>query len=168
MQSVVGNEALFAKAGLSANLDIQGHLRQDLPAGQTFQMTLNIIEAGTDANVTMRASVIDDQTITENGIAVDVPSEQGFGNETVAASYHSFFTFFRPDNGEPPGITNVRLPSRVFSVDPAGGPIDSTYKYGLVEAGGNIILDAYDPTPTAPKVNVLGTTDTLTTGHIDG
>ncbi len=167
VQSAAGNEALFAKAGQSVNLDVQTHLREDIPAGEIFQPTLNIIEAGTDANITMRASVVDNQTIGESGIAVDVPSETAFGDPAFASSYHTFFTFFRPDGSRPSGVADAGLPGRVFAPDPAGTPIDSTYNYGLIEAGGNIVLNALDSSPTATEVNVQGTTDILGNGHID-
>ena len=156
VESGAGSEALFAEAGTSLYLDVQGRLRQDLPAGAEFQVNLDFVGAGADANVVMRGAVVENANVGNDGVLVKVPSEALFVN------FVAFRSFFRPDDGQPAGIVDPAPPRRAFGVDPAAPRIDSTFDFGLIQAGSHIRITALDS--TAPDgdtrvINVRGVSD---------
>src|SRR5262249_4071953 len=154
------------KAGGSLYLNVQGELREDLPANTTFRVHFGIIAAGTDADVQLRPAVTEDNAAGLPGVLVTVPNETGFQDLTThAPGYRGFSNIFRPDP-KPMGIkTPMPTPPRSYGDEPDPSDIPSTYDFevydnsgnltnpgnltGLpgLEAGGNIIVAATKPLP---------------------
>ena len=141
MQSAVGAETLSAKSGGSTYLSLQGRLREALAAGQTFTVDLGTITAGGTADVQLREAVSEDNPGAAGTILVKVPSESGF------TSFVAFSSFFRPNNGQPAGITDSATPRRAYRADPNAPEIDSTVVFGLIEAGSNVKIEGADSSP---------------------
>src|SRR5262249_12975754 len=90
---------------------------------------------------------------------VGVPSESDF-HPNGTYTFQEFTNFFRPNDKA--GANNPSPPRGAFGKDPMA--IESTYDFGLIEAGGNIVIAAANPDPSDTIINILGTTKILPSG----
>jgi hypothetical protein len=140
-------EQLFADAGSDLFLNLTTRLRDDLAAGATLPVNVGFVGAGGEAFVRLRQTVHEDGTGSGPGaVLVRVPSERAFGS-----NFQPFHTFFRPDSG-----TGAPFSRGAFGQNPT--VINSTYNFGLIQAGGNIDVDAV-LTDTTHLLGITATTD---------
>ena len=148
-------------------LDLLGRERN--PAVADFEVTIDHIVAGGDANILLQTAVRETPSgIAGGGVLVKWP---------VVPAGLIHYNFFTPDicgGGHPcPAIvgqdffatgTHPENPTlfNFAGLDSGGGRTET----GIV-AGGNIIITAANPSPSAAHINVRAVTDILALGHID-
>ena len=160
---------ITANAAGNVHLDLLGQLRDRSinPLTTTFQVPINSITAGGDADLQLEASVQDTKVANAGGVDVAV------NNRTEPKN--PFFNFYKPDSGSAQG-----LDLGVFAQEST--PIASTYDFEVrdatrpgnpttgdpgIVAGGNISIQAVNPDAAATRINILGLLNVLGSGHID-
>ena len=177
---------LVAKAGGDVYLDLLGEMRHTDPPNQFMTVNVDLVQAGLtgDANILMQGAVSETH-VTGSGadVHIEAPAIPILGSGTNPTD--AFANFFQPDNSN----VLLGLDPGVFADPNQATPIRSIFNYrgldfqqnrtvpGLV-AGNNIILQAANPTTTAPTklVDVIGIAtflngdpthiDTVTSGNI--
>jgi hypothetical protein len=153
-------EQLFAAAGRDVYLNLTTRVRQDVQGTASFEVKPNIITAGRDVNVLLEQTLAEQAAGGGPGnVVVGVLSEQAYG-----ATFKPFASFFRPDGKY--GQTNLAPAWGAFATNARA--IASTYDFGLLQAGGDIIVKAAGLDQPHQLLGITALTDLRgTTDHID-
>jgi hypothetical protein len=156
VRSTGRDEHLFAEAGVDVALSISGRLRLDPGATNNFliaPLDVDLITALDDVFVELRSAHVDSDLNENDGVRVTVPSEP---------HDQTYKEFFRPDTATGSALRFTPPNYGAYAWN-AGNTIAMTVNFGLIEAGSNIDVDAADPAPTAPRINVNGITNITAT-----
>ena len=145
-------EHAFVVAGEYVWLDVQGRKRTG--AG-SFEVLVDHVHADDDATVVLQAAVLDGAATSLPAVDVYVPSEY-----SGSVPYDDFF---RPDTSTDNRAASPPNTGAYAAVGSATATA-ATYRFGLIEAGSNIDVDAGDATATATRVNIVGNTNILAGG----
>jgi Ca2+-binding RTX toxin-like protein len=155
-------------ADADAFLDILGVQR--IATATDFTVVIDAVTTGGDADLLLQPSVRETPTGATSGVLVKWPSSPSTG-----VVHRVYFT---PDSSCPADCarpasgaggtflaqTDSTYDLRARDLALAGAP----YVLPGIVAGGNIIVEAAQPTATSPRtINVFGIVDVLTTGHVD-
>ena len=158
------NEYIFGDAGADLNLNVGVRLRIDIVGDPTID--IDHARADGTVRVELRAPRVDETIVGTVGVAVRVT----LTNTTAAGPplFHDqpYGNFFNPDDETGSAIGATTFPRGAFAWDGDTTIVDATYDFELIEAGGNIDVDAVNgsPAPGIPVITITGTTNILTGG----
>ncbi|WP_206521912.1 hypothetical protein [Mesorhizobium sp. M7A.F.Ca.CA.004.04.1.1] len=168
LHSLISAETFTTDALGNISLDLKALLRE-APAGGFYIVEIDRINAGNTADVLLQASIEQFGDGLSGGLLVKAPA--------LPAGGQTYYNKFRPDEGAIPSLSRG-----VFAT--GNTEIASTYDFrgldpatdlrtlpglqaGSVVTGGDIIVAAANPAPSATTINVLGITEIAGNGDID-
>ncbi|RUY91989.1 hypothetical protein, partial [Mesorhizobium sp. M7A.F.Ca.CA.001.10.2.1] len=168
LHSLISAETFTTDALGNISLDLKALLRE-APAGGFYIVEIDRINAGNTADVLLQASIEQFGDGLSGGLLVKAPA--------LPAGGQTYYNKFRPDEGAIPslsrgvfatGNTEIASTYDFRGLDPATGLRTLPgLQAGSVVTGGDIIVAAANPAPSATTINVLGITEIAGNGDID-
>ena len=160
VRSVDSSNGLSRTTGLTATsagdvyFDLTGRLRDTVAGNATF--ATGTIEAGGHVDLLLQTSLQETDPI---GVVAGITFTVTQDPLPHTASY---VNHFRPDAGPA-----TSLDPAIYADTSKAAPIASTWDFGHLVAGGNVIAKASAPGVSDTTVNIFGNTNVLGTGYVE-